>query len=433
MDGTRVLVVGQGGREHAIAQALHESQEHPRIYVAPGNAGMESIAERVPIAATDVQGLVAWARRNEVGLVIVGPEAPLALGLADDLRTVGIPVLGPSREGARLETSKLTAKRILERLGLPTAAFRVASSAEEADRMIDGSSFPLVLKADGLAAGKGVVIAADAAEAHATVDAWMRRRTLGDAGTTLVFEECLVGEEASLLVLTDGERWMLFPAARDHKRVGDGDTGPNTGGMGACAPARIPSPEEAIRIGKQIVDPVLTALREGGVPYRGVLYLGLMLTERGPMVLEFNARFGDPEAQAVLPLLAEDPLALFRAAAEGHLPKERHATFVATEGAAVCVVLAARGYPQAPEAGAVIEGLDAVWPHGIRVFHSGTDRRRSRWVVTGGRVLGVTARAETLARAREAAYGAVQLIRFEGMHFRRDIALKTLALESPTS
>lgn len=430
MDGTRVLVVGQGGREHAIAQALHDSPEHPRVFAAPGNSGMEPIAERVPIAATDAQGITAWARRNEIALVVVGPEAPLALGLADDLRAVGIPVLGPSREGARLETSKLFAKRHLERLGLPTATFRMAASAEEADRVLDASSYPIVLKADGLAAGKGVVIAADREEARATVDAWMRRRTLGDAGATLLIEECLRGEEASLLVLTDGERWVLFPPARDHKRVGDGDTGPNTGGMGAFAPARVPPPEEAVRIGKTIVDPVLAALREAGAVYRGVLYLGMMLTERGPMVLEFNARFGDPEAQAVLPLLAEDPLALFRAAAEGRLPRERHAGYVAHEGAAVCVVLAARGYPQAPESGAVIEGLDGIWPHGIRVFHSGTDRRRSRWVVTGGRVLGVTARAETLDRARDAAYGAVQRIRFDGMHYRRDIARSTPATES---
>ncbi|HEX7079084.1 MAG TPA: phosphoribosylamine--glycine ligase [Candidatus Eisenbacteria bacterium] len=433
MDGARVLLVGQGGREHAIAQALHDSPEHPRIFAAPGNAGMGSIVERVPIAATDVQGITAWARRNEAVLVVVGPEAPLALGLADDLRTVGIPVLGPSREGARLETSKLAAKRLLARLALPTAAFSTAGSADEAERLLADTAYPIVLKADGLASGKGVVIAANKEEARATVDAWMRRRTLGDAGGTLVLEECLRGEEASLLVLTDGERWMLFPPARDHKRVGDGDTGPNTGGMGACAPARVPSSEEAVAIGKAIVDPVLAALREAGAPYRGVLYLGLMLTERGPMVLEFNARFGDPEAQAVLPLLAEDPLALFRAAAEGKLPPERHATFVAHEGAAVCVVLAARGYPQSPETGAVIEGLDATWPHGIRVFHSGTDRRGTRWVVTGGRVLGVTARAETLERAREAAYGAAARIRFDGMHYRRDIAQSPLATGSQTT
>jgi phosphoribosylamine--glycine ligase len=384
---------------------------------------MEPVAERVPIAATDVPGLVAWSRAHAMDLVVAGSEAPLGLGLADELSAAHIPVLGPVREAARLETSKRHGKELLRRLGLPTAAFRVAESAEDAERLIQGAAFPIVLKADGLAAGKGVVIARDAAEAGETIDSWMRRGTLGDAARTLIVEECLEGEEASVLVLTDGERWMLFPPARDHKRIGDGDTGPNTGGMGTYAPARVPSAAEALAITHRIVEPILRSLRDSGAPYRGVFYLGLMLTPSGPMVLEINARFGDPEAQVVLPLAAEDLYPHFLAAARGALPPERHGTFVAHAGAAVCVILAARGYPGHPETGDVIDGLDGPWPHGVRIFCAGVDRRGLRWVTSGGRVVGVTARAETLERARAGAYAAVKRIRFDGMQYRRDIAV----------
>jgi phosphoribosylamine--glycine ligase len=422
VDGTRILVVGQGGREHAILRALHDSPEHPRLFAAPGSAGMADIAERVPLAGSDAAGIAAWARRNSIDLVVIGPEAPLQLGLADLLRASGIATIGPGASGARLETSKRHAKELLASLDLPTARFRVAESPEAAEAALNEFGLPVVIKADGLAAGKGVVIAATRESALATIDSWMRRHALGDAGATLIIEECLAGEESSLLALSDGERWVLFPPARDHKRVGDGDVGPNTGGMGAFAPARAPSPAEAIAIGRRVIDPVLAFQRAGGAPYRGILYLGLMLTSAGPSVLEFNARFGDPETQAVLPLLDEDILPLFRAAAAGALPPERHATFVAHHGAAVCVVLASQGYPERPETGATIEGLDQAWPHGIRVFHSGVERHGTRWVTSGGRVLGVTARAETLEHARDAAYAAVSRIRFDGMHYRRDIA-----------
>jgi phosphoribosylamine--glycine ligase len=418
----RVLVVGQGAREHALVWALHDSAQHPHVIAAPGSPGMEAIAERVPLAATDVPGLTHWARRNSIDLVVIGPDAAVAAGLADSLRGVGIDVLGPGARGALLESSKRHAKECLESLGLPTAAFRVATTPEEAERAADAIGYPVVIKADGLAAGKGVVIAATREEARQVIDAWMRRGGLGESGNTLVLEECLSGEEASLLVLTDGERWMLFPAARDHKRLLDGDLGPNTGGMGACAPAHAPSPQEAIRIARQIVDPVLGVLREEGSPYRGILYVGLMLTQQGPKVLEFNARFGDPEAQVVLPLLIEDPYPLFRAAARGALPAERHGTFLAHKGAAVCVVLASRGYPEHPEVGEPIDGLDEPWPHGIYVYHAGVGRRSGRWVTTGGRVVCVAARAETLPLAREAAYGAAAKIWFDGMQLRRDIA-----------
>ena len=422
MSESRVLVVGQGGREHALVDALHRSSEHPKIFVAPGSPGMEPLAERVPIDAGDVPSLVRWVNSHAIDLVIVGPEIPLERGLADALREAHVPVLGPGRDGARLETSKVFAKELFLKARLPSASFQVARSAEEAEAMVHASSLPVVLKADGLAAGKGVVVATSKEEAMAAIDGWMRQGLLGDSGRTLVVEEFLQGEEASILLLTDGERWVLFPPARDHKRLRDGDMGPNTGGMGACSPARVPSPEDAKAIAHALVDPLLATLRAQGTHYRGILYLGLMLTASGPQILEVNARFGDPEAQAVLPILVEDLLPLADAAARGRLPEARHGTFVAHEGAAVCVVLAARGYPAAPESGAVIEGLNGPWPHGICVYHAGAAMRSGQWIVSGGRVLGVTARSETLERARLAAYQAVARIRFDGMQYRADIA-----------
>ena len=417
-----MLVVGSGGREHALVCALHDSPEHPAVFVAPGNPGMEPEATRVPIRATDLAGIVAWAEREMPDLVVIGPDSAVAMGLADALTKLAIPTLGPVKAAARLESSKSFAKQLLQELNLPTAPYRLAHSAAEAKRVLAGATYPIVLKADGLAAGKGVVVAERESEALETIASWMERGELGESGKTLVIEEFLRGEEASLLVLTDGERWMLFPPARDHKRAYDGDQGPNTGGMGANAPARAPSPEEAVSIARRIVDPVLEALRSRGLAYRGILYLGLMLTPSGPIILEFNARFGDPEAQAVLPLLDEDVLPLFLSAARGSIPAERHGSFIRHAGAAVCVVLAASGYPKDPRVGQLIEGLNHTRPHGIRFYCAGVDRRAGRFVTSGGRVLGVTARAETLARAREAAYEAVSWIRFDGMQYRRDIA-----------
>ncbi|HYR52205.1 MAG TPA: phosphoribosylamine--glycine ligase [Candidatus Dormibacteraeota bacterium] len=418
----RVLVVGSGGREHALVCALHDSPEHPAIFAAPGNPGMEPEATLVPIRATDLPSLCAWVDREKPDLVVIGPDASIAAGLADELQKRSIPVLGPVRAAGRLESSKSFAKQMMQELKLPTAPYRLAHSASEAKRILAGATYPIVLKADGLAAGKGVVVAETEREAMDVIASWMERGELGESGRTLVVEEFLRGEEASLLVLTDGERWMLFPAARDHKRAYDGDKGPNTGGMGACAPALEPHPEDALAIARRIVDPILGALREQGTPYRGVLYLGLMLTPSGPMVLEINARFGDPEAQVVLPLLDEDVLPLFLAAAKGSLPAERHGSFLRHAGAAVCVVLAAAGYPKEPRTGQSIEGLSHTRPHGIRFYCAGVDRHAGRLVTSGGRVVGVTARAETLKRAREAAYEAVSWIRFDGMHYRRDIA-----------
>ena len=418
----KILVVGSGGREHALVRALHDSAEHPAVFVAPGNPGMETEATCVPIRATDLAALTGWAAREKPDLVVIGPDSAVAIGLADALAKVSVPALGPVRAAARLESSKSFAKQVLQELNLPTAPYRVAHSAAEAKRILAAATYPVVLKADGLAAGKGVVVAERESEAFEAIGAWMERGELGESGRVLLIEDYLRGEEASLLVLTDGERWMLFPPARDHKRAYDGDTGPNTGGMGACAPARVPSAQDAIAIARRIVDPLLAELRTRGILYRGILYFGLMLTPSGPMVLEINARFGDPEAQVVLPLLDEDALPLFLAAARGSLPPDRHETFVRHAGAAVCVVLAASGYPREPHTGQVIEGLNHPRPHGIRFYCAGVDRRAGRFVTSGGRVVGVTARADTLERAREAAYEAVSWIRFDGMQYRRDIA-----------
>jgi len=418
----KILVVGSGGREHALVRALHDSAEHPAVFVAPGNPGMETEATCVPIRATDLAALTGWAAREKPDLVVIGPDSAVAIGLADALAKVSVPALGPVRAAARLESSKSFAKQVLQELNLPTAPYRVAHSAAEAKRILAAATYPVVLKADGLAAGKGVVVAERESEAFEAIGAWMERGELGESGRVLLIEDYLRGEEASLLVLTDGERWMLFPPARDHKRAYDGDTGPNTGGMGACAPARVPSAQDAIAIARRIVDPLLAELRTRGILYRGILYFGLMLTPSGPMVLEINARFGDPEAQVVLPLLDEDALPLFLAAARGSLPPDRHETFVRHAGAAVCVVLAASGYPKEPHTGQVIEGLNHARPHGIRFYCAGVDRSAGRFVTSGGRVVGVTARADTLERAREAAYEAVSWIRFDGMQYRRDIA-----------
>ena len=420
--GSRVLVVGAGGREHALVAALSESPQHPLVFAAPGSPGMEAHASRVPLEATDVEGITGWARREHPDLVVIGPEAPLAAGLADALRTEGIPALGPGREGARLETSKVHAKEVFTRLGLPTAGSVVVRDTAEARSAVAAASWPLVIKADGLAAGKGVVIAREPAEADAVIDSWMKGGALGEAGRTLLLEEFLEGEEASLTVLADGERWVLLPLARDHKRVGDGDAGPNTGGMGAYAPSAVLAPGDALALARRLADPVLAEMHRAGSPYRGVLYFGLMLTRRGPFVLEMNARFGDPEAQAILPLLDEDVFDLFLRAARGSLPADRHGRFAGHHGASVCVVLASEGYPGTPRTGREIEGLDRERPHGIHVFHAGVDRKSGRWVTTGGRVLGVTARAATIEEARVAAYSVAAGIRFEGMHYRRDIA-----------
>ncbi|HYO62375.1 MAG TPA: phosphoribosylamine--glycine ligase [Pyrinomonadaceae bacterium] len=397
-----------------------------RLFCAPGNAGIEEVAECVALGATDVEALAEFAERERIDLTVVGGEAPLAAGLADEFERRGLLVAGPKREAARLESSKAFAKDFMLRHGVPTARHRVADSAEEALDVLRSGEFggadaAVVVKADGLAAGKGVVVARTRAEAERAVGELMEGgRVGGDAAARVVIEEALEGREASLLLWTDGRDYRLMPPARDHKRVGEGDTGPNTGGMGAITAPDVLDEETLRRAVKEVVEPTLEGARAEGLDFRGVLFVGLMLTAEGPRVLEYNVRFGDPEAQAILVRLQTDPFEIFDAVARRRLGEVE---VVWGEEASACVVLAARGYPERPETGARVEGLDkAPGLEGVQVFHAGTSRAEDGSLRTsGGRVLGVTATGATLERALSRCYDAAAHINWDGMHFRRDI------------
>ena len=421
-----VLVVGGGGREHALVWSLAQSPRRPRLLCAPGNPGTAVWAENVAVAADDVDGLVALARDRAVDLVVVGPEAPLVAGLADRLDEAGVAVVGPSRAAAQLEGSKAFAKDVMARHNVPTAASRTfgLGAVDEARAYVDGHALPVVLKADGLAAGKGVVVAETRAAARDALAGMLEDGAFGRAGSTVVVEAFLEGEEASLFVLTDGTDYVVLPAAQDHKRIGEGDTGPNTGGMGAYAPAPVVTPEVLEAAEREVIRPVLDGMRAEGHPYRGVLYVGLMIADGRPSVVEFNCRFGDPEAQVVLPLLASDALDLFEAVAHGRLGGVEVET---TGGAAACVVLASEGYPGAYDAGRVISGAERP-RDGALVFQAGTARDDAGNLVSaGGRVLGVTGRGGSLGEALDAAYAAADAVDFEGKTLRRDIGQKGLA------
>ena len=421
----KILLLGSGGREHALAWRLKQDDPGLQLFTAPGNAGTGQLGTNLPLGATDLDGLVAWALKEKPDLTIVGPEAPLCAGVVDKFEKAGLPIFGPNAAAARLEGSKVFTKEFLLKHGLPTApgaCFRDSLAAYSYSQM--HNVYPQVLKADGLAAGKGVIIAQTPREAAQTIARIMDQRIFGDAGRAMVIEEFLPGREMSVHVLTDGISHFVLPIAQDHKRLGEEDSGPNTGGMGAYAPAPFATPELKAQISSQVVEPVLAALRKEGIDFRGILYIGLIWTKEGPSILEFNVRGGDPETQVLLPLIDTPLVEIFQAVREQRLGKleirlnAKHA---------VTVVLAAAGYPGIPETGVTIEGLDLDLP-GTCVFHAGTKQEDQRVVTNGGRVVSVTAWAADLATARDLAYQRVAKIHFAGSQVRRDIAAR-LTLE----
>lgn len=426
----KVLIIGSGGREHVLAWKIRQSPFLSKLYLAPGNAGTTEIAESVPIPADDIEGLAVFAREKGVDLTVVGPEAPLVAGIVDRFQADGLKIFGPSKAAAQIEGSKIFSKEMIVRSGVPSADFRIFDKAADAKHYLIESEPPFVIKADGLAGGKGVEVVNSCEEAVQVVTRFMEEKSLGESGTRVLVEERLEGEEVSVLVLTDGENFVPLASAQDHKRVLDMDRGPNTGGMGAYSPCPFLSNEHFHKVLEQCIRPILQGLAKDGKPYRGVLYAGLMLTKNGPYVLEYNCRFGDPEAQAVLPRLKSDLLPLLLEIAEGRLPA---GPLEWDERYALNVVLASGGYPGSHQKGQVISGLETLaGKDDVFVFHAGTARNERGEVMTaGGRVLSVTALGETLKVAQEKAYQAAYQIRFEGVHFRKDIGRK--ALESVRS
>jgi phosphoribosylamine--glycine ligase len=422
----RVLVVGSGGREHALCWSLAASPLLTKLWCAPGNPGIAAVAERVAIEAMDLAGLVAFARAQAVDLVVPGPEGPLVAGIADALAAAGIPCCGPSAAAARLEGSKAFAKEVCDAAGVPTAAWERFTDAEAAREFVRRRGAPIVVKADGLAGGKGVVVAAAEAEALAAIDDMMDARRFGASGASVVIEECLLGEEISVFALCDGTDALLLGAAQDHKRVGEGDTGANTGGMGAYAPPPAFTPTLEASVMERIVRPILAEMARRGTPFRGILFAGLMLTADGAKVIEFNVRFGDPECQVLLLRLRSDLLPALLAACDGELG---HFDLRWDARAAVGVVLAARGYPDAPRTGGAIGGLAAAAAvPDVTVFHAGTVLDADGTLrAAGGRVLTVCATGETLRGARDAAYAAVRAIEWADGFCRRDIGWRGLA------
>ena len=418
-----VLIVGSGGREHTLVKACLASLARPRVIAAPGNAGIAREVPVFPVAVDNIPGLVALAQREQIDFVIVGPEVPLSLGLVDALAAVNIPAYGPKADGARLEASKIFTKQLLLKYGIPTAASGVFSEVAPALAYLRTRPIPIVIKADGLAAGKGVIVAQTFAEAEAAVRDMLDGGKFGAAGRQILVEDCLYGEETSILVVTSGRDYVILPTSQDHKRIGDGDTGPNTGGMGTYSPADVVTPALLDRIEREIVKPSVDAIAAEGIDFRGTLFIGIMLTPDGPSVLEYNTRFGDPETQVVIPRLDTDVLALLWAAAIGRLAGIKP---VVKSAHAICVVIAARGYPDAYAKGDVIR-FPASLPVNVSIIHAGTAHNSAGEIVTaGGRVLGVTALAPTLRAAADAAYAVCARIDCAGKIYRRDIGAKQL-------
>lgn len=420
----KILVIGSGGREHALVWKASQSKLVKKIYCAPGNAGIASLAELVDIPSDDIARLKAFAKGKQIDLTVVGPEAPLVKGIVDEFEKEGLMIFGPSGAAAALEGSKVFSKEFMKRHGIPTAGFEVFTDEKKAIEFINKKGAPLVVKADGLAAGKGVVVAKDTEEAAEAIHRMMVAREFGEAGRQVVIEECLFGEEASILAFTDGKTIVPMASSQDHKRVFDNDTGPNTGGMGAYSPAPLVTDELFKKVDKEILQPTLKGLQREHFSYKGVIYVGIMVTKDGPKVLEYNARFGDPETQAILPRMNSDIVEVMMAVVEGKLDKIKIGW---DKKACVSVVMASGGYPGSFEKGKEIKGLDsAAKLKDTVVFHAGTRLEGGKIVSSGGRVLGVTALGETIKSAIDNAYKAVRSISFDGAHFRNDIGRKAL-------
>lgn len=411
----KVLVVGNGGREHAIAWKILQSDLRPVLYSARGNAGIWKIATKVDLDPTDVEGIVRFAVKEKIDFVVIGPEAPLVEGLVDALEREGVPAFGPNRVAAQLEGSKVFAKNFMAKYGVPTANFEVFDDPQKAKRFVEDVSAPLVIKADGLASGKGAIVCKTRQEAIKAIDLLMIRKVFGKAGERIVVEEFLEGEEASYIVMVNGDRYIPLPTTQDHKRLLDNDEGPNTGGMGAYSPNPFITKEMEERIKKEIIERTLEGLKREGIYFRGFLYAGLMLTSEGPKVLEFNVRLGDPEAQAILLRWKSDMLKDLLDFYQG-----KDVTLQVKDCHSICVVIASKGYPESWEKGKVIEGLETV-EEDVVIFHAGTNELEGKTVTWGGRVLNVCACEKDLTLAKEKVYSAIQKIKFEGMQYRRDI------------
>lgn len=421
----RILLIGSGGREHALAWKLSQSPKAEKLYAVPGNPGIAEFAECIEgISVEDSAAIVALAREKAVDLVVVGPEGPLTNGIVDDLAAAGIPAFGPTKDAAELEGSKVYAKMIMKRYGIPTARYEVFGDVSRARVYARQMRQPFAIKADGLAAGKGVLLTKTVDEAVAAIDTIMQDKAFGAAGDRIVIEEFMEGEEASVLAFTDGETIVPMVAAQDHKRAKDGDEGLNTGGMGAYAPAPVMTPTLLAEVTEKILQPMIAAMNEEGRPYRGCLYVGLMITPKGPKVVEFNVRFGDPETQVILPLLEGDLAEIMLACATGHL---KDVPIAWKKGAAVCVVMTAGGYPEAYEKGKEITGLSAAQEAGAFVFQAGTKKENGQLVTMGGRVLNVVGEAADIKAAVAKAYEGVAKIHFDGEYHRHDIAHRALA------
>jgi len=418
----KILVIGGGGREHALVWKLKNGYSSREIFCAPGNPGIAKIAECVPLQVKQINELADFAEANKIDLSVVGPEDPLTDGIVDLFEKRNLPVFGPNRQSARLEGSKAYAKKVMERFNVPTAAYRELDDFEEALGYVKQQGVPIVIKADGLAAGKGVTVAETLAEAETALRSIMVQKVFGESGTKVVIEECLRGEEMTVLAFVDGKTVLPMVPSQDHKPVFDGDRGPNTGGMGAYSP--VPQLEKWLpEINERVLRPVAEGLAEEGTPFSGILYAGLMITKDGPKVIEFNVRFGDPEAQVILPRLENDLAEIFLAVSEKRLHEVKLSW---KTGASVCVIAAAPGYPGPPTKGLPIT-LPEVHPAGTQIFHAGTAIQNEQLVTNGGRVFGISAQGADIAEAREHAYSLLEKVQFQGKHFRRDIAAKALS------